>query len=141
MIKSFFKIVSIPFVYIILIILALLKWLIVAPILFLVYALKNIIIWCIIAVAVGLFATPIASVIIILIAIILSLSSSLSDMQEGFFGALIIPWEYAGNVFSANKVEAIIRKRKKLLKKSVKAYKRAKDEFAGFQSIADIYKK
>jgi hypothetical protein len=141
MIKSLFKVLTIPFVYVILVIQFVLKYILLAPILLIFYALKNLVIGAVIGVIAGFFLSPIATVIIIALFFIGSIASSFEDMQDGFWGMWDINWNYASDVFSKNKQDKLLRKRKKYIKLANKEYKKARDEFWGFDSIADIYAK
>lgn len=141
MIKSFFKILTIPVVYVFIIIVALFKWLIVAPIMFSLYLLKYAFVGIIIGVIAGFFFTPVVTGIIILLVAIGSISAAFEEMNDGFFGEIYIKWDYASTIFEENKADSLLRKRKKYIKLANKKYNKSKDEFYGFDQIADIYAK
>lgn len=141
MIKAFFKILTIPIVYIFLVIVALFKWLLVAPICFCLYFLKYAFVGAIIGIIAGFFLTPIATGIILLFVAIGSLSAVCEDLRNGFLGYIYIKWDYATTIFEENKADSLLRKRKKYIKLANKKYNNSKDEFYGFDQISDIYAK
>lgn len=141
MIKSLFRVITIPFIYLFLIAQFLLKWFLVAPLIFCLYSVKHILIGVIIGVIAGIFFTPIATLIIVILSVIWTISAVIEDMSYTFWGNWYINWSYASDVFSKNRNEKLVKKRKKYLKMANKKYKKSIDEFEGFDSIADIYAK
>lgn len=138
MIKSMFRILTIPIVYCFLLILFLIKWLIVAPILFCLYIIKYILVGAIIGVIVGYFFGPTATLVVIGLCVLGSISAVASDISDSFWGNWYINWSYAIDVFDSNKNDKMIRNRKRYIKMANKKYRAAKDEFDGFDRMADI---
>lgn len=90
MVKAFLKILTIPIVYIFLVIVALFKWLLVAPICFCLYFLKYAFVGAIIGIIAGFFLTLIATGIILLFVAMGALSAVYEDLRNGFLGYIYI---------------------------------------------------
>lgn len=141
MVELILKILAIPLVYIYFIGLAFFKWLIVAPICFCLSLFKYVLFGAIIGIIAGIFLSPIATIIIVLIFTLGSISSIRDDMQKSYFGDIYIRWDYASTVFEETKAESLVKKRKIYLKLANIKYDSCKDEFYGFDQIADLYAK
>lgn len=141
MIIALFKIITIPIVYCFILLQFFVKWIIVAPVVFCIYAIKYMFIGIIISLIVSMFLTPIVAFILMVIIFFCSIKVIMIDMDNSFWGEWYINWGYANNVFSKNKHDHVIRKRKKYMKIANRKYQKSKDEFMGFDRIADIYAK
>jgi hypothetical protein len=141
LLKNFIRIITLPIVYLLILIKAIFKWFIIVPIAYILFFIKNAIIGIIIGAIVGIFLTPIATAIIWVLTMIATFSSTWEDVSDNVLDNININWSYSDTMFSKMEEEKLIRKEVKLIKIANKKYNKNIDEFEGFNKIADIYAK
>lgn len=89
----------------------------------------------------GIFLTPIATVVICILALIYAISSA-SEMTSDFIHYRFkIRWDYAQKLRYDYEVYTAERDRQKREKKAIREYDKCADEFVGFDALADIFTK
>lgn len=133
------KIFLIPFVYLLLFLRSFVKWFIVVPVLFTLFFIKNAFIWLIVGIVAAFIATPITTVVVLVIALFFVFSKTKENVSDSmpmfFFGG----WNYKTKVMREMELYKEEKKRVKYEKKILKAYAKIEDEFIGFNQIADVF--
>ena len=128
-----------PFVYMLLVLRSIIKYLIVVPILFVILFFKNAFVWVIIAVAAAFIVTPIGTAVVIVAAIFFTFSKTKEDVSDAIPMCLCGGWDYRQRISDEiNRLNAE-KKRAKYEKQILKLYSKVEDEFIGFDQIADVF--
>lgn len=141
MIKYFLKLLISPLVYLALFIRTMIKWLIIFPVIAALFFIKNTLIWTIVSVIAGIFLSPIATAIIIIIAIFVTFSKTKEDVGDFFGRFLVGGWDYIDKVRDEYAKYIANKKHQAYVRKALKDYERNADEFIGFDMISDIFYK
>lgn len=139
MLQLYFKLVFSPVVYTYLVLRSFVKYLIVVPFLSIVYFVKNAFVWVIISIAAAFFITPIGTVVIIIIALIVTFSSTKDDVVDAIPNCFCGGWNYYAETIESIKKCKGEKRRIKQEKRIVRLYDKVADEFIGFDQIADIF--
>ena len=137
--KAYFKLIMTPAVYLWFCLKTVFKWIIVVPLIAIFCFIKNAIFGIIIAIVAGIFLTPIASAIVIVIVAIAAIVMTKDDVMDRIPECFENDWNYCQKV--KREIVRLKNEREKRLieEKMLEEYDNYRDEFIGFNKLSDIY--
>lgn len=139
MLQLYFKLALSPVVYTYLVLRSFIKYLIIVPFLSIIYFIKNAFVWVIISIVAAFFITPIGTAVIIIIALIVTFSSTKDDVVDAIPNCFCGGWNYYTETLESIKKYKEEKQRIKQEQRIIKLYDKVADEFIGFDQIADIF--